>query len=54
MDSLVVAYLVGWLAIGSYVVWLGVQQRSLARRIEEMKSSRDELETDWQQCVKAA
>lgn len=54
MDSLVVAYLVGWLVVSSYVVWLAVQQRSLVRRIEELQSSRDEFQTDSQPHAKAA
>jgi CcmD family protein len=54
MDSLVAAYLVGWLAISSYVAWLAVQQRSLALRVEELQSSRDEVQPSSQQHVRAA
>ncbi len=54
MHSLVIAYLLGWLAISSYVVWLAIQQRSLARRIEELHLSREEVQSNSQQHVRAA
>jgi CcmD family protein len=38
MDSLVAAYLIAWMAVASYVTWLGMQNWRLARRLDEIES----------------
>jgi CcmD family protein len=38
MDSLVAAYLIAWVAVASYVTWLGMQNWRLARRLDEIES----------------
>ena len=37
MESLVCAYIFGWAAVTAYLTWLGVQNRRLARRLDELE-----------------
>jgi hypothetical protein len=37
MDSLIAAYVGGWLAVSAYVGWLGVENARAARRLDELK-----------------
>jgi CcmD family protein len=37
MGILVAAYIVVWLGLGSYVIWLGAQQRRLAHEVQALE-----------------
>jgi uncharacterized membrane protein YciS (DUF1049 family) len=39
MGTLVVAYVVGWVAVTSYVIWLGIQNRHLTQRINKLDAA---------------
>lgn len=38
MGSLLVAYLLGWLAVTLYATWLGIQNGRLTRRLDEVET----------------
>jgi hypothetical protein len=38
METLIVAYLIGWAAVTTYVGWLGVQNVRLARRLQDLET----------------
>jgi hypothetical protein len=45
METLVVAYLVGWAATAAYLGWLAVQNAKLAKRQQELKSMLQERDS---------
>jgi CcmD family protein len=38
MGTLILAYLVGWVAVSAYIAWLAVENGRLARRLEELEA----------------
>lgn len=54
MDTLIAAYLIGWFAVCAYVGRLAVQQRSLARRLHDLRLSVEEPESEQHFQSKAA
>ena len=54
MTAFVTAYLMVWLAVASYMAWLQVQQRRLARSIESLRVQLEDSEATERPVSKAA
>jgi CcmD family protein len=39
MKTMVIAYFVAWSGVWAYVMWLGVQNRRLRRRLDNLQSN---------------
>ena len=54
MNTLIAAYLIGWLAVAGYLGRLAIQQRSLARRLDHIRLPVEETQTEYHFPLKAA
>jgi len=38
MAAMIAAYLIGWATVSAYVAWLSLENRRLARRLDELEA----------------